>query len=298
MIPDKEVDIEHYIPDQPHSGKVLAVVQAHADDLPLFGAGTVAKLIKEGYAAYLIQTTNDEKCGPGPGLGENILQNQNEVDDLVNVLGLKDVYHLGYRNHRLDESSPLELRSRLIFLFRALKVDTVMTFNPWGTGEENPDHYVTAKAVEAARWMAGMAQDYSEHMAAGVMPHTVKDQYYWTVRYTQTYNRVVDIEPFLDEKIAAMRVNRAQGPAGSAGSRLRARLANEGTRLPVLGEDEETADKAYIRLFGLDDFTDVGRRHGLACAEAFYYVPAGGTFIGTVDQNKIQKYIDDHAESL
>ena len=37
----------------------------------------------------------------------------------------------------------------------ALKIDTVITFNPWGHGEENPDHYVTGQAVEAAKWMAG-----------------------------------------------------------------------------------------------------------------------------------------------
>ena len=51
---------------RPHEGKVLAAIQAHADDIPLFCAGTIAKLLEEGYTGYLIQTTNDEKCGPTP----------------------------------------------------------------------------------------------------------------------------------------------------------------------------------------------------------------------------------------
>ena len=61
-----EVHIEKKQSGKPHAGKVLAAVQAHADDIPFFCAGLVAKLVDEGYTAYLIQTTNDEKCGPHP----------------------------------------------------------------------------------------------------------------------------------------------------------------------------------------------------------------------------------------
>ena len=163
-----DVTIERFAQEKVNRGKVLAAVQAHADDVPLFCAGTIAKLLDEGYTGYLIQMTNDEKCGPSSSLGETIRSNERDIDKLVEVLGFKKVFHLGYRNHRLDEASPTELRARLIFLFRYLKVDTVLTFNPWGHSEENPDHYVTGQAVEAARWMAGMAKDYPEQIAAGI----------------------------------------------------------------------------------------------------------------------------------
>ena len=86
--PVGEVTVEKLTPDKPHQGKVLAAVQAHADDIPLFCAGLVAKLIAEGYTAYLIQTTNDEKCGPGT-MGETILQNEREIDVLAEELGLQ-----------------------------------------------------------------------------------------------------------------------------------------------------------------------------------------------------------------
>ncbi|MDE2703725.1 MAG: hypothetical protein OXI35_01550, partial [Gemmatimonadota bacterium] len=95
--PVGEITVEKHTLDKPHQGKVLAAVQAHADDIPLFCAGLVAKLIAEGYTAYLIQTTNDEKCGPGT-MGETILQNEREVDVLAGELGFKQVIHLGYRN--------------------------------------------------------------------------------------------------------------------------------------------------------------------------------------------------------
>ncbi len=52
-----DVVIERVSEGQPHKGKVLAVIQPHCDDIPIFAAGTVAKLISEGYTGYLIRTT-------------------------------------------------------------------------------------------------------------------------------------------------------------------------------------------------------------------------------------------------
>jgi len=60
-----DVFIERDQPGQPHKGKVLAAIQPHADDIPLFAAGTVAKLIKEGYTGVMIRITNAEMAGRG-----------------------------------------------------------------------------------------------------------------------------------------------------------------------------------------------------------------------------------------
>ena len=289
-----EVIVERCMPGQPHKGKVLAAVQAHSDDIPFFCAGTVAKLIEEGYTGYLIQTTNDEKCGPTDSIGETILGNERDVEELAKVLRLKKVFNLGYRNHRMDEASPLEVRARMIFLFRVLKVDTVFTFNPWGHNEENPDHWMTAQAVEAACWMAGSAKDYPEQVAAGIRPHSVREKYYWVARPGQPYNRVVDISAQIDTKVTSMVVCRSQGP-GSSGSRLRARLAQQGLRLPVLGEDDETADREYIKLFGLRAYSKLGRQYGFEYAERFYYVPLYGDLLGYERPKELEDYIAKNA---
>ena len=133
------VCVDRFDESRPHAGKVLGIVQAHADDMPLCSGGLVAKLVAEGYTAFLIQTTNDEKCGAGT-IGDAIKSNEVDVEVLANSLGLEDVFNLGYRNHRQDENSMLEQRCRLIFLFRHLKVDTVMSFHPWAKwgGESRP----------------------------------------------------------------------------------------------------------------------------------------------------------------
>jgi len=288
-----EIVIERRAEGRPHEGKVLVAVQAHADDIPFFCAGTVAKLIDEGYTGYLIQTTNDEKCGPTPSIGETVLSNEREVSALAEVLGLKEVFSLGYRNHRLDEASPAELRSRLILLFRHLKADTVLTFNPWGHGEENPDHWMTGQAVEAACWMAAMNKDYPEQVAIGLAPHGVSEKYYWVARPGQPYNRVVDIGEYTDVKVAAMCVNKSQGPAGSRGARLRARLAAEGRRLPALGDDDETADRAYAELFCMSPYQKLGEDHCLTCAERFLHVAGGRR-----GRDRLQEYVEEHAQPM
>lgn len=265
-----DVFLERPVPGQPHSGQVLAAIQPHADDIPLFAGGTVAKLIDEGYTGYLIRMSNDDMAGPGT-VGATVLENEKDNQAVARVLGLKRVFDLNYSNHQMDQESRLEIRARLIFLFRLLKVDTVICYDPWGHYEENPDHYVTAAAVEAACWIAAGGKDYPEHFAAGLQPHAVKEKYYFS-RGPQLVNRVVDISATIDRKVAANRVNLAQGPAGSAGARLRKSLAERGLKLPVLGDDDETASNNYIKHILLERDAEVGKRHGVAYAEPFHYI--------------------------
>jgi len=289
--------IERPLPGRPHAGKVLAAIQPHADDVPLFAGGTVAKLVSEGYSGYLIRTSNDEKAGPG-SVGEVVLSNERDTEAVAKALGLKKVFNLEYRNHRMDEISRQEMRGRLIFLIRMLKVDTIVCYDPWGLYEENPDHYVTAQVVESACWMAGMDKDYPEHLAAGLEPHAVQEKYYFA-RGPQLVNRVVDIAPWIDQKVEANLANVTQGPAGLNGARLRARLAGANRRLPILGDDDDTANRQYIKNVVLDwdsehqrgipSDREVGRPYGLEWAECFHYI--GPT------ESKLEAYIAEHAVS-
>ncbi len=273
-----EIIVEHARPGKPREGMVVAAIQPHADDIPLFAAGTVAKLIAEGATGYLIRMTNDDMAGPGT-VGETVLANERDNDAVAKSLGLKQVFNLNYSNHQMDKESPLEIRCRLIFLFRMLKVDIVVCYDPWGHYEENPDHYVTARVVEAACWMAGGSKDYPEHFAAGLRPHSVQEKYYFA-RGPQLVNRVVDITAHIDRKVAANRVNLAQGPAGNAGARLRRSLAEKGLKLPVLGNDDESASNQYIRQIVLQRDIDTGKAHGLGWAEPFHYIGPQADLIG------------------
>src|SRR6266540_188621 len=57
--------VERKRPGKPHKGKMLAAIQPHCDDIPIFAAGTVLKLIDEGYTGYLITMSDDSMAGDG-----------------------------------------------------------------------------------------------------------------------------------------------------------------------------------------------------------------------------------------
>ncbi|MDH3650514.1 MAG: PIG-L family deacetylase, partial [Saprospiraceae bacterium] len=122
FVDEEELVIEHSQDGKPHEGKVLAAIQPHSDDIPIFAGGTVAKLISEGYTGYLIRTTNDDHAGQGDTVGQVIRNNEIDNEAVARALGLTKTYDLNYRNHRMDNISVVELRARLIFLIRLLKI--------------------------------------------------------------------------------------------------------------------------------------------------------------------------------
>ena len=89
----------------------------------------------------------------------------------------------------MDAWPIIEMRARLVFLFRALKIDTVLVYDPSGLYERNPDHYVTARAVEWAAAVSGFNWDYPEHFLVGLKPHAPQERYYFA-RGPQLVNRV------------------------------------------------------------------------------------------------------------
>jgi len=293
------VFLERPLAGQPHQGKVLLALQAHSDDIALEASGTVAKLIEEGYAGYLVRATNDD-MGDSPGLGtvgtigENVLGNERDTARIAEILGCRRHFDLNYSNHRMADVSLNELICRLILIIRLVKADTVVCWDPWAHDEENPDHYTLAKAVEAACWMAGRAHDYPEQFAAGLEPKEVQDKYYFARRPEIT--RVVDISKQIEKKVEVNRANLAKGPGGHLGSRLRAELAKRNQRLPLLGDDDATADRNYIREFVMTSSRELGKQYGVEYAEAFHYIPPGAA--GADRDPRVDTYVREHAEPL
>jgi LmbE family N-acetylglucosaminyl deacetylase len=292
------VFLERPASGRPHRGKVLLAVQAHADDIPLTAAGTVAKLIAEGYTGHLLRATNDD-MGDAPGVGtpgtvgEHVLGNERDNREVGRILGCERTFDLGYGNHRMADVSLNELISRLILIIRMMKVDTVVCWDPWAHDEENPDHYMIARGIEAACWMAGRRHDYPEQLAAGLEVHSVTEKYYYA-RRTET-TRVVDVSAQIEQMIDCNRANVAKGPGGQHGSLLRAELAREGRRLPLLGDDDRTADRNYIKQFVLDRSRGLGSEYGVDHAEAFHYI---GPDSGDSNEDAVDRVVERDAVPL
>jgi LmbE family N-acetylglucosaminyl deacetylase len=271
-------------------------VQAHSDDIPLFAGGLVAKLMSEGYKGFLVRTSDDDK-GDAEG-------NRRDTDNIAKFYGMQKAYHLMYSHHQMDNMGIQDLKGRLVFLIRLLKVDTIVCWDPWQQYEENPDHYVTARAVEAARWMAGTDADYPEHLDAGLQPHTPTVRYYFS-RNGARVNRIVDISKFIDKKVEANMLNVTKGPAGQGfGKQLRDKLASEGKKLDILGNDDATANFNWVKHFVFDidskrlnfgqtSNKKLGEKYGLEWAEQYYYMSE----LQDQTPNNLDKYVKENAKA-
>ena len=283
------IEMERRQSGQPHKGKVFAAIQPHCDDIPIFAGGTVLKMIDEGYTGYLITMSDDSMAGDGSSYGDIVLKNERDTVEVSRRLGCKEAIFLKYPNHSMDSWPIAEMRARLVFLFRALKVDTVLVYDPASLYERNPDHYVTARAVEWAAAMASSPWDYPEHFRVGLAPQTVSQRYYFA-RGPQIVNRVVDISGFIDRKVEVNLANITQGPAGDNGARLRRKLQAEGKRLPLLGEDDVTANRQYTKHFALARDRSRGEAHGIGYAEYFHYIGP--------DESDVESYVRQNAVPL
>ncbi len=284
-----QVTLERRQSGRHHQGKVLAAIQPHCDDIPIFAGGTVLKLIDEGYTGYLITMSDDSMAGTGTSIADIEVKNERDTVEAARRLGCKEAIFLNYPNHNMDGWPILEIRARLVFLFRALKVDTVLVYDPSALYERNPDHYVTARAVEWAAAIAGSRWDYPEHFRAGLTPHAPRERYYFA-RGPQLVNRVVDITDFMDAKVWANLANVTQGPAGNNGAALRRRLAAQGRRLPLLGDTDESANRNYTKYFALARDRARGQAHGFQYAEYFHYIGP--------DESDVDAYVRQHSVPL
>src|SRR5713101_5113638 len=110
--------IERRQSGKPHKGKVLAAIQPHCDDIPIFAGGTVLKLLDEGYTGMLITMSNDSMAGEGASTGDIVLKNERDTVEMARRLGITETFFLNDPNHNMDGWPILEMRARLVFLFR------------------------------------------------------------------------------------------------------------------------------------------------------------------------------------
>jgi hypothetical protein len=69
---------------------------------------------------------------------------------------------------------------------------------------------------------------------------------------------------------------------------LRKQLASQGKRLPLLGNDDETANREYTKYFALGRDRVRGQPYGLQYAEYFHYIGPDEPDIGSyVEQNAV-----------
>jgi LmbE family N-acetylglucosaminyl deacetylase len=173
-----EVALEPAAAPQRDARLRLLAVLAHPDDEGAIG-GTLAHYSRLGAEVMLICATrgeageiSDPALATPETLGEVRTQ---ELEAACALLGVHQLHFLGYRdsgmagtsaNHHPDalaQADPEEATARLVALYRRLRPDIVITFEPHGW-YGHPDHIATGRFATAAYFRA---QEPAAQSAAG-----------------------------------------------------------------------------------------------------------------------------------
>jgi len=161
--------------------KTILAVLAHPDDETFGLGGTLSLYTQKGYDVYYVCATRGEVGSADEeylaGYKDTAEMRTDELMRAAKILGLKEVFFLGYRdsgmpgteenkhpkaqiNHPIDE-----VAGRVVKYIRELKPDVVLTFDPIG-GYKHPDHIHIHKATKLA---FEKADDASFHPEAGIL---------------------------------------------------------------------------------------------------------------------------------
>jgi LmbE family N-acetylglucosaminyl deacetylase len=245
---------------------VVVAVSPHADDVTIFCGGTVAKFAREGRSVHIVRVTNDEKDSLDLSKEETIAVNAREAHEAAAILGAEKVHDFGYVNDEMDPVSEVEIRGRFVRLFRELKPHTVLSFDPWGVYEENPDHVKTAVAVDDACWQCAGHLHHEEHIREGLEPHTIAQRLYFARKLPEV-NHIVDITDTIDAKIEAVSAHKTM--MINMMHTIKAKLAANGLRIPFLDEIDEGTMRAVVDQFMRQSAAAIGGEIGVKYGEAF-----------------------------
>jgi N-acetyl-1-D-myo-inositol-2-amino-2-deoxy-alpha-D-glucopyranoside deacetylase len=169
----------------------MLVTTAHPDDESFGPGGTLAKYVREGVQVYLICATRGEAGGSDlADLGDCedlACRREQELRCAVKVLGLTDLFLLGYRDsgmagaeaNKHPQSLFLadleEVASRVADLIVQIRPQVILTSDPYG-GYGHPDHIAIHRATKRA-W---------EMVQEGLLPPDERPQklYYSTFSHT------------------------------------------------------------------------------------------------------------------
>jgi N-acetyl-1-D-myo-inositol-2-amino-2-deoxy-alpha-D-glucopyranoside deacetylase len=173
--------------------KVLLAVYAHPDDESFATGGTLARYAAEGGHVALICATrgeageiSDSTLATPERLGE---VREEELRCAAGILGVTDIYFLGYRDSGmagspanedlrcLYQADPNVVTGQVVRVIRQVRPQVVITFEPGG-GYGHPDHIAIHKATVAAYAAASDPNQYPEHLESGLIPHRPQKLYY------------------------------------------------------------------------------------------------------------------------
>lgn len=196
-----------YIPES------AMVIVAHPDDPEFSCAGTMARWAKAGTRICYVLCTSGDVGIAEPGMTREKAARIREAEQMeaAQIVGVKEVVFLGEPDGLLQPT--LELRKKIVREIRRFRPEVVVTSDPtrvWSGNSyiNHPDHRAAAiAALDATFPAAGQPNLFEEIAEEGFQAHKPRKVYVTSWEEADVW---VNIEDFIDVKIAALRAHKSQ----------------------------------------------------------------------------------------
>lgn len=190
------------------------VVFAHPDDAEFLCGGTVALWARDGTEVHYACATDGSAGWNGPDLdrGQIAEIREREMRDAADILGVRGVTFLGFRDGSLEPS--LDLRRAITREVRRIRPELIVTFDPsvrWAGRRyiNHPDHRAVGEAVLAVcACDAPTRPQFPELLDEGLDPFKVPRL--WLATENHGADTTLDIGETLDIKVKALKAHRSQ----------------------------------------------------------------------------------------
>ncbi|CAH2715761.1 N-acetyl-alpha-D-glucosaminyl L-malate deacetylase 1 [Neobacillus rhizosphaerae] len=170
---------------------------AHADDVEIGMAGTIAKLASEGKRIGICDLTDADLSSNG-----NVPLRKAEARHAAEILGVSFRTSLALPDRGLFLND--EFIRKIACIIRIYKPQVV--FAPYFE-DRHPDHGNCARLVEEAVFSAGIKKYQTEE---GNEPHRVEKLYFYMINGFHKPDFTTDITLFMDKKLEALRAYKSQ----------------------------------------------------------------------------------------
>jgi LmbE family N-acetylglucosaminyl deacetylase len=183
---------------------VIAAVYAHPDDGEFFAAGTLAKWAEAGHEIHAICCTSGDLGTKDRAVSREALATTRaaELGLALKTLGGHPPILLGFPDGGLREHAQAA-KERIVYWLRRLRVDRVVTFDPWKRYEIHPDHIEAGRMASEAAAFACFPLLHGHHLDEGY--EAVQPREVWYMMPTEHRpNRVIDISGTFRKKVESL----------------------------------------------------------------------------------------------
>jgi N-acetylglucosamine malate deacetylase 1 len=170
---------------------------AHADDVEIGMAGTIAKVTSNGKKVAICDLTNADLSSNG-----DVVLRKEEAALAAEILGVSARTSLGIPDRGLFLKE--EYIKKIVEVIREYKPMTI--FAPYFE-DRHPDHGNCARLVEEAVFSAGIRKYQTENNEP---PHRVERVYFYMINGFHKPDFTVDITDYIDKKLESLRAYKSQ----------------------------------------------------------------------------------------